>query len=98
MALTKTQLNDMNSERNGEDYFDKDVATDVHGTTKKKNLQESPFVWMFEYGANKVCYWTGNHIIVQLEDCIDCLEVIHRDNTILFSRSTTVDSSRHAKK
>jgi hypothetical protein len=96
MALTKAQLDDVNSKRNGEDYFDKDAATDVHGTTKKKNLQESPFVRMFEYGANKDGYWTGNHMIVQLEDCIDCLKVIHGDNydfVFLFDHS-----SGHAKK
>ena len=52
---------------------------DVNGTLKKKMLEESPFVQLFEYGANKEGYWTGNHMILQLEDCIDCLKSVYGD-------------------
>ena len=38
------------------------------------------FIQKLWYGANNGGYWTGNHMIVQLEDCIDCLEVVYGDN------------------
>jgi hypothetical protein len=45
---------------------------EVNGNTKKMQLTESPFVHKFEFGGDKG-YWTGNHMILQVEDCIDCL-------------------------
>ena len=48
------------------------------------------------YGANAEGYWTGNHMIVQLEDCIDCLQVMYGeeyDFVFMFDHS-----SGHAKK
>jgi hypothetical protein len=40
---------------------------------KKKTLTKSPFVFEFEYGANGKGYWVYEHMVLQLEDCIDCL-------------------------
>ena len=59
-----------------EHYTDKEAAKDVNnGRTKKDPLTESPFIRQLEYGANKEGYWTGNHMIVQFEDVVDCLKV-----------------------
>ena len=44
-----------------------------------KNLTESPFLIMLDYGSNKDGYWTGNHMIFQFEDCIYCLRVLCGD-------------------
>ena len=96
MELTESQLDATNAKRMGEEYFDKEAAMDVNGTLMKKNLLESPFVQLFEYGANKEGYWTGNHMILQLEDCIDCLKSVYGDTydvVFLFDHS-----SGHAKK
>ena len=96
MELSKWQIEATNTKRICEEYFDKDAAMDVYGTAKKKRLDESPFVRLFEYGANKEGYWTGNHMILQLEDCIDCLKTIYGnsyDFIFLFDHS-----SGHAKK
>jgi hypothetical protein len=68
---------------------------EVNGNTKKMQLTESPFVHKFEFGGDKG-YWTGNHMILQVEDCIDCLRVLFTDQydfAFLFDHS-----SGHAKK
>ena len=51
---------------------------------------------MLEYGANKYGYWTGNHMILQFENCIDCLQVLYgeRYDLVFFFDH----SSGHAKK
>jgi hypothetical protein len=76
-------------------YFDRDAATDIHGTTEKRALTESPFVRTFEFGGNNG-YWTGSHTIIQTENCIDCLKVIFGEKyetVFLFDHS-----SGHTKK
>ena len=68
---------------------------EVNDNTKKMPLTESPFVHKFEFGGGKG-YWTGNHMILQVEDCIDCLRVLFTDQynfAFLFDHS-----SGHAKK
>ena len=68
---------------------------EVNSNTKKMPLTESPFIHAFEFGGDKG-YWTGNHMILQVEDCIDCLRVLFADQydyTFLFDHS-----SGHAKK
>ena len=55
-------------------------------------LTESPFIHAFEFGGDKG-YWTGNHMILQVEDCIDCLRVLFADQydyTFLFDHSSGV--------
>ena len=97
MQLTAEQLKDVNRKR-AEDihYFDKVAAQDVNESTKKPVLTASPFLRLLEYGANNDGYWTGNHMILQFEDCIDCLRVLYAeqyDFVFLFDHS-----SGHAKK
>ena len=53
MDLTKFQFDATNTKRMSEEYFDKDAAMDVNDTLQKNMLKESPFVRLFEYGANK---------------------------------------------
>ena len=68
---------------------------EVNGNTKKMPLTESPFIHKFEFGGDKG-YWTGNHMILQVEDCIDCLRILFTnqyDFAFLFDHS-----SGHAKK
>ena len=68
---------------------------EVNGNTKKMPLTESPFIHKFEFSGDKG-YWTGNHMILQVEDCIDCLRILFTnqyDFAFLFDHS-----SGHAKK
>jgi hypothetical protein len=68
---------------------------EVNGNTKKMPLTESPFIHKFEFGGDKG-YWTGNHMILQVEDCIGCLRILFTnqyDFAFLFDHS-----SGHAQK
>ena len=93
LEIDVEKLKEINESRH--DYFDTTAATAVNGNTKKNELTESPFLVTFEYGGDRG-YWTGNHMILQVEDCIDCLRVLNNDRyryAFLFDHS-----SGHAKK
>ena len=95
LEIDDDQLDLINARRDGNDYFDAAAAAEVNGTSKKAPLTNSPFVKLFEFGGRNG-YWTGNHMILQTEDCIDCLQVIFEsryDFVFLFDHS-----SGHAKK
>jgi hypothetical protein len=65
------------------------------GTAEKGPLTKSPFVQTFGFGGING-YWTGKHTIIQVEDCIDCLNIVFQDQYeayFLFDHS-----SGHAKK
>jgi len=47
------------------------------GEKQKTALTSSPFVLEFEYGANAEGYWVYEHMVLQLEDCVDCLKVLY---------------------
>ena len=78
--LTADQLKKINEKRFRDgDYFNKVAAKDMLNRTKKHELTESPFIRKLWYGSNNKGYWTGNHTIAQLEDCMDCLKVLYGD-------------------
>ena len=37
----------------------------------------------FEYGAKKYGYWSYEHLIIQLEDCIDVMKGVYGNNFII---------------
>ena len=49
---------------------------ELHGISLKKPLKSSPFSIMFKYRKEKAGYWGYNHMVVQLEDCADCLRIL----------------------
>jgi hypothetical protein len=71
------------------------IRQPLNGSTKKTEHTELPFIVTFEFGGDKG-YWTGNNMILQVEDCIDCLRILFPDQyhyVFLFDHS-----SGHAKK
>jgi hypothetical protein len=89
---TGDQLDKVNVERRRgrrKNYVDEISAKQKNGTSKKKPLTESPFVRMLEYGANNDGYWTYEAIVLQMEDCVDCLQVLYPmfDFVFLFDHS-----------
>ena len=85
----------INKTRQGKEYFDTVAANEVNGTALKSALTTSPLICLFAFGGRNG-YWTGNHMILQMEDCIDCLKVILDERyefAFLFDHS-----SGHAKK
>ena len=95
IPITEAQLQQINTARRNQEYFDTAAAIAVNGDAKKQPLTSSPGIVKFAYG-NKNGYWTGNHMILHTEDVIDCLKVMHGDEydyVFLFD-----SSSGHAKK
>ena len=54
--------------------------------TLKKPLtkDKSPFLHYFDYGENKEGYWDYNHMVLQFEDVVDCLKVMHPNFHFVF--------------
>ena len=44
----------------------------------------SPFIHTFKFGGTNG-YWTGNHAISQVEDCIDCAKEVFGDRVEIVS-------------
>jgi len=59
-------------------------------------LRSSPFIVEFDYGANNEGYWSYDHMVLQLEDCVDCLKVLapQFDYLFLFDHSCGHDKQR----
>jgi hypothetical protein len=72
--LTVEELSAINLRRQGKKYADEESATLLFGNADKMKLTESPFIRTLEIGIRKEGYWTYKHMVVQLEDCIDCLQ------------------------
>jgi len=50
----------------------------------KPQHTESPFVKEFEYGTSNDGYWTYQHMVLQLEECIDILKHLFVAYSFLF--------------
>ena len=77
--LDQHTLDLVNERRYGTRYADEEAAMDVYGSSLKPQLSKdkSPFLTYFDYGENKDGYWDYNHMVLQFEDVIDCLKVLH---------------------
>ena len=50
----------------------------------QKDLPSSPFIIKFEYGAANKGYWSYDHMVLQLDDCVECLKCLHPEFDYLF--------------
>jgi len=82
--LDEEQLAKVNFGRRGEKYLDEEAAKKYKGNSLKGDLKESPFVFVFEYGASNEGYWCYEWMILQLEDCLDVLKTLHPQYDFLF--------------
>jgi hypothetical protein len=87
--LDSIKLAKINYSRRGKKYTNEAAATDVLNCTEKQELKESPFIKDFELGANNEGYWGYQHMVLQLEDCGDCLKVVHPHLDFVFFCLTT---------
>ena len=96
MEICEEDLRKINERRRGQKYVDETAAVSKKGTALKKDLKNSPFVVEFEYGANNEGYWSYEHMVLQLEDCVDCLQVLapQFDYLFLFDHSCGHDKQR----
>ncbi len=80
----------MNLKRNGEKYADKEAATEMHGDPDKKplTLDRLPFLVFFEYEENQEeGYWAYNNMVLQFEDAVNFLKVMHPEFDFVFFQS-----------
>jgi hypothetical protein len=100
LPLTINQLQSINDFRKSRrpNYTEADSTIKINGTTEKKDLSESPFIKYFEYGygAGKEGYWTYDHMALQFEDCVDCIQALfpHYDSMWMFDHSCGHDRGR----
>ena len=86
--ISEQELLDINTNfRAGHMYVDHDAAKKVLGNPRKKPFQMDEifgcFVRAFEYGQRKEGYWSYEHLIIQLEDCLDVIKGIYGDEYII---------------
>jgi len=84
LELSNEQLQEVNATHVGKMYLDEKAATAVKATTSKPALTKSPFIREFEYGSSGEGYWTYQHMVLQLEDCVDVLKAIFLMYAFLF--------------
>jgi hypothetical protein len=83
LQLNQEQLALINQHRNNKDYCYEKAAIKLRGTSKKQALTETPFIREFEYGQNSDGYWSYEHMVLQMEDCIDVMKVLHPEVDVL---------------
>jgi hypothetical protein len=84
LPIEEEQLKTINATREGQKYKDEVAAKQKRGSEQKTPLTSSPFAHEFRYGANEQGYWCYDHMVLQLEDCRDCLRVLYPDIEFLF--------------
>jgi DNA-binding transcriptional regulator YhcF (GntR family) len=82
--MSPEELVMVNQKRLNENYLDAQSAIEKRGNAAKPPLTTSPFVLEFEYGINAQGYWSYEHMVMQLEDCIDCLTVLYPNIDFVF--------------
>ena len=80
-------LYEVNLRRAGQQHADQEAAIEVLGSPDKKplTLDKSPFLVFFECGEkNREGYWAYNNMVVQVEDAVDVLKVMHPSYDFVF--------------
>jgi hypothetical protein len=98
VVVGEEQLKEVNEKRKNVQYKDLKAVAEAGGYKDgfKKPLTCSPFVCTFEYGADSDGYWNYNHMVLQLEDCVDVLKHLYPeyDYLFLFDHSSGHDKQR----
>jgi len=78
VGLSKESLEEINKQRQGKKYFDEEAAKAVSDSIYKPDLIKDELVKMFECGGSNG-YWSGSHMITLVEDVMDCLTYLFKD-------------------
>ncbi len=99
LEMSREQLEKVNQFRQGKKYADEEVAKARRGSEYKNALTCSPFIIEFSYGVQEQCYWNYKLMVIQFEDCIDCLTTLYPefDYLFLFDHSCGHDKQRESK-
>jgi hypothetical protein len=98
--LSNDDFEKVNEKRQGQSYsgYAAEAAPNIKGSSLKKALTKSPFVRMINYGPQKDGYWSANHMLVQVQDCMDVWNSLTWTSYLLplweFDHSSGHDSER----
>jgi hypothetical protein len=95
MQICKEDLKKINEKRKGEKYVDESAAMAKRGTAEKRELRSSPFILEFDYVANNDGYWSYDHMVLQVEDYMDCLKVLAPQFDYFFLFDHTCGHDKH---
>jgi hypothetical protein len=65
-------------------YKDETAAMLKNGSSIKCRLTSTPFNRVLEYGANSKGYWMYDVMVLQLEDCMDVLQILFPQFDFIF--------------
>jgi hypothetical protein len=96
LTLSQQQLQKVNKARQATKSSDQEAEKEIRGNFYKDPLDNSPFVLKFKYGANNQGYWKYDHMVLQIENCIDVLKNLwlQLDYVFLFDHSCGHDRRR----
>ena len=85
-SLPPEILVQVNAQHAGQTYADPEAAVEILGIAEKRPLtaDKSPFLVLFEYGENREGYWAYNNMVLQFEDAVDVLKVMHPSYDFVF--------------
>jgi hypothetical protein len=83
--MTPEELERVNVKPRGKVYLDsKGAALEIQKVPGKPDLTESPSVKYFHIGVQNEGYWNSFHMTLQLEDIIDCMQVLYPEFDVVF--------------
>jgi len=98
LMLTQHDIKKGNEYRIGKKYKDEKATMEKRGSPFKKphTISNNPFVDYFYNGAQEEGYWCYEMMVLQLEDVVDCLTILHPefDYLFLFDHSCGHDHQR----
>jgi hypothetical protein len=96
LEMSREQLEKVNQFRQGKKYADEEAAKARQGSEYKTALTCRPFIIEFSYGVQEQGYWNYEHMVIQFEDCMDCLTTLYPefDYLFLFDHSCGHDKQR----
>jgi hypothetical protein len=98
LDLSKEELAQVTEMQVGKSYEDAESANAKCGSANKMPITESPFIREFKYGSKGEGYWNYEHMVIQLEDHIDCLKVLHPEYDFVFLLDHSCSRDRQDKK
>ena len=84
LETTELDLKEVNRQRDGVRYRDTHAVLETRKSKYKAPLTTSPFLCGFKYGQNADGYWTYQHMVLQIEDCVDVLNIKYSQYDFLF--------------
>jgi hypothetical protein len=91
--VSEQVIDEVNFQRQGKQYADQEAAIEILGSANKGPISsnKSPFLVFFEYGENREGFWAYNNMVLQFEEAVDVLKVIHPTVDLLFCSITVLD-------